>query len=96
MVIENKIKADETSIIGNWIFDGPERFADENCKRIEWLINNSLKKVAKDYSGWETLYMDPNDERYWESIFLQGEMHGGGPKSLILISKEAALKKYKF
>ena len=91
-----KIKEDETAIIGNWIFDGSKMFADENCKRVEWLTNHYLSKIAKDYSGWETLYFDPEDNRYWESTYLQGEMHGGGPKSLILISGEDALKKYKF
>jgi hypothetical protein len=90
-----EIKEDETAIIGNWLFDGSEMLADHNCKRVEWLTSNYLNKIAKDYSGWETLYKDPNDNRYWESTYLHSEMHGGGPKSLVLLSKEEAIIKYK-
>ena len=69
---------------------------DENQKRVEWLTTHYLIKIAKDYSGGKSLHKDPTDNRYWESIFLHGEMQGGGPKSLILISDEEAVIKYKF
>jgi len=34
---------------------------------------------ATDYNGWDVLYLDPADGRYWERILPSSEMHGGGP-----------------
>lgn len=88
------INFNETKIIGNWSLEGTKVVEDENCKRIGWLRSNYLKKIATDETGWIILYQDPQDMRYWELIFEQGELQGGGPPSLILISKEEAMKKY--
>ena len=85
----------ETEIISQWIFDGYHMQADENGKRIDWLIHHCLKKIALDYSGWEILYQDPADKRYWELTYPKGEMQGGGPPMLALISEHEMLKKYK-
>ena len=40
--------------------------ADEVTKRIQQLVRDYLKKVATDRTGWEVLYRDPGDGRYWE------------------------------
>ena len=68
---------------------------DDACKRVQWLSQNYLIKVATDYSGWETLYRDPEDDRYWELTYPHSHMHGGGPPSLFNLSKEEAQMKYK-
>jgi hypothetical protein len=63
-------------------------------KRIRSLISDELTKIAVSSNGWETLYQDPRDGRYWELTFLHGEMHGGGPESLRLIDSHTAKQKY--
>jgi hypothetical protein len=53
-------------------------------------------KVAdcEETGGWETLFLDPTDGRYWERTYPQGEQHGGGPAALLLIRVADARKKY--
>lgn len=80
------LKPDEIIIEGKWRFDGKAMKADSACKRIDWLINNSLNSIKSDESGWVTLYQDPNDKRYWLHYFPKSEMHGAGPPSLKAIS----------
>ncbi|CAF3478399.1 unnamed protein product, partial [Rotaria socialis] len=68
--------------------------ADDNTLRIEFLIKNSLLKITSDETGWDVLYQDKNDRRYWELIYYKSEMHGGGPPLLQLIAEEDVQKKY--
>jgi hypothetical protein len=89
-----KIETNETKIVGHWIFDGSHMTADEVCKRIDWLRSHYLIQVATDKTGWLKLYQDPEDKRYWQLQFEQGEMQGGGPPSLILLSESEAKAKY--
>jgi hypothetical protein len=67
---------------------------DEACERIEKLITKHLERIAVDASGWDTLYRDPQDGRYWELLYLHSEMHGGGPPSLIQVEKDSIKEKY--
>ena len=71
-----------------------EVVGDSTCKRIEFLISEHLEIIGKDDSGWDTLYLDPNDGRYWEHTYPKSHMHGGGTPALIHISEEEAKKKY--
>ncbi|RYE26746.1 MAG: hypothetical protein EOP45_03375 [Sphingobacteriaceae bacterium] len=89
-----EIDISEIKIVGNWSFDGSKIIADEQSLRIERLIANYLTKIKTDYSGWDTLYRDPDDGRYWELIYPKSEMQGGGPPSLILLSDDQASNKY--
>ena len=89
----NHLESTETSLIGNWISDGEKVVADQTCERINWLCKNFLKQISE--GDWETLFIDPNDGRYWERTYLQSEMHGGGPPSLIHIKIDEAREKYK-
>lgn len=88
-----KITTEETEVRGNWILEGGV-VADEMCRRIEWLKSNWLQRVSTDSSGWEALYKDPYDGRYWELTYPQSELHGGGPPTLRFISDESAKSKY--
>lgn len=90
MQLSNK----EVKLIGKWIYENGSVHKDEVSERIEWLINNQLKRIATDKSGWDVLYIDPVDSRLWELIYPESEMQGGGPPTLICISKEEAKQKY--
>ena len=79
------ISKEETEIIGKWVFKNNKVVKNSNCDRINALIKDYLQKVATDETGWKTLYQDPNDKRYWELIYFEGELQGGGPPSLINI-----------
>lgn len=79
---------------GKWIFNNDKVIGDETCQYIEYLINNYLEKRATDKAGWEVLYIDPEDNRYWELTYMQGELHGGGPPTLKVVSQEYIQNKY--
>lgn len=71
---------------------GGRMVADSVCDRIERLVVKHLKEVAT--TGWDTLYRDPQDGRYWELLYLHSGMHGGGPPSLVQVAKEEVKRKY--
>ncbi len=88
------ILPDEFEITGAWtIVDGTIN-KDENCRRIAHLVQNRLAKVGSDASGWDTLFRDPANDRYWELVYPQSELHGGGPPKLQMLSKFQAEQKY--
>ncbi|MEP7148252.1 MAG: Imm27 family immunity protein [Acidobacteriota bacterium] len=83
----------ETEIIGNWIKSGDRVVGDEPCLRVDQLTETYLRKIGRDWSGWETLFEDPVDGRYWMRTYPHGGWHGGGPPALInLTENEARLK----
>ncbi|GAA4335936.1 hypothetical protein GCM10023149_44260 [Mucilaginibacter gynuensis] len=88
-----KIKKEETKIVCEWIFDGKKMHKTSECDRIEWLVNNYLIMVANK-DGWEKLYQDPSDQRYWEYTYPDSEMQGGGPQLLTVLSNREAKIKY--
>ena len=89
-----EIKPNEMLITGRWSMSNGSMVADQNCRRIEQLTQSHLIKVQHDWSGWETLYRDSNDGRFWELTYPQGEMQGGGPPQLRCISPREAAEKY--
>lgn len=91
-----KLKPTESTLYGKWIFEDGRIRGDENCERIEWLIENSLRQISVAGGGWEKLYLDPADGRYWELTYPQGDSHGGGAPKLQIVGKEEAKKKYNF
>ena len=90
-----ELQPHETILTGNWLVDGTEVIGDAVDRRIEWLVDSQLERLATDSSGWETLYRDPRDGRLWERTYPHGEMHGGGPPQLSIVSAEDALLKYR-
>ena len=89
-----ELQPDETMLTGSWVQESWSVKGDDICQRIEWLIKSHLKFLAKDSTGWETLYRDSKDDRLWERTYPRGEMHGGGPPQLKMMSKEQASAKY--
>jgi hypothetical protein len=89
-----KLQPNETELTGRWASENGGVNEDATCQRITWLLANVLKKAATDASGWEELYVDPTNGRYWELSYPQSELQGGGPPRLAVISEDAAKKKY--
>ncbi|MCL8268641.1 Imm27 family immunity protein [Leptospira weilii] len=85
----------ENEIIGSQITDDSGAQHDSNLSRVIYLIENYLIKIKTDNSGWDTLYQDPEDGRYWEATYPQSSIHGGGPISLFALTDEQAKKKFK-
>lgn len=92
-----KLRPDENLLTGSWVFVNNEMRGDAVCERIEWLVDNELKKIASStqWGDWETLFQDPSDGRYWERTYPQGDLQGGGPPKLRVISTAEAKAKYK-
>jgi hypothetical protein len=86
-----ELAQEEVDLLGSWIVqkDGPA-VGDATEQRIEWLITQKLERIANDSSGWKILYRDPRDGRLWELTYPRGEMHGGGPHRLRVISRDEA------
>jgi hypothetical protein len=89
-----KLSTHETLLAGGWVSKKGQTVNDGVSERIRWLIKNSLKRVAVDTTGWDTLYEDPHDGRLWELIYPHSEMHGGGPPLLRVVLPEEARLKY--
>jgi hypothetical protein len=89
-----KLRADERVICGQWELVGGKVEADENCRRIEELTQRYLHEIARDPSGWDTLYVDPSDGRFWELTYPDSESHGGGPPRLECLPRDQAREKY--
>jgi hypothetical protein len=90
-----KLLPHETLLEGKWEMRDGSVKKDATTERIEWLVGNWLKKITSSDDGWDTLYQDPTDQRFWERSFPQSYMHGGGPPSLRRLSIENAKTKYK-
>lgn len=90
------IRQDETEIIGNWIEVEGRVIGDERCERIELLTNEYLEKIgfSSESGGWNILFRDPLDKRFWERTYPYSNWHGGGPATLISISQDEAKAKY--
>lgn len=89
-----KLQPHETDLIGKWnVIDG-KAVEDETCQRIKSLLTRQLQALGRDPSGWDVLYRDPDDGRFWELTYPQSEMHGGGPPRLTRLTTEQANEKY--
>jgi hypothetical protein len=93
-MMKNLINNNEFKLKGKWLFENNKVIEDEICQKINYLKDNYLIKISTSTSGWEILYQDPNDKRYWELIYEHSEYNGGGPPTLINISKEDVANKY--
>jgi hypothetical protein len=67
---------------------------DDVDRRIFWLVRHRLEPRASANGGWDQLFVDPRDGRYWELTFPQGTLFGGGPRQLTALSPAEAAAKY--
>jgi len=88
------IYVDETEIRGCWVETNGRLVKDANTERIEELTRDYLRELKRDASGWDVLYVDPNDGRYWELSYPDSSVSGGGPPSLKYLSRDDVRKKY--
>lgn len=88
------IATTEMRIIGKSMLVDGRMSSDEAERRIDELVSTCLRYVAVDWSGWDKLYQDPTDGRYWELTYPQSHLHGGGSKELRCIDKSDASLKY--
>lgn len=84
----------ETLLQGKWLVSDGEILADHASQRIEYLISSVLLFVAKDDSGWISVFRDPQDLRYWELSYPESQDHGGGAPMLRCIDDFEVTKKY--
>ncbi|MCK4563218.1 MAG: hypothetical protein KAU94_00930 [Verrucomicrobia bacterium] len=93
-----RITSLETDICGAWIESGNQVHGDETCERVKWLSEEVLVQLAfsREFGAWETLFKDPDDNRLWERHYPQGELQGGGPPALRIISEKEAREKYDY
>lgn len=89
-----ELRPDESILEGRWNVADGRVVADDVARRVDWLVHHVLVRVASDASGWDVLFRDPGDGRYWELTYPQNHMHGGGPPRLAVISPDEARTKY--
>ena len=88
------ISPNETLISGSWTMIDGRMTPDSVLQRIRLLLEHDLEFVAVSPNGWDRLYRDPSDHRYWERFLPHGEMQGGGPESLRVLDSREAQEKY--
>ena len=88
------LRSGETELVGNWVIQAGSVVADDVSKRIEVLIRSTLKEIGSSEDGWDVLYVDPSDGRYWELTYPDSGAHGGGAPKLSDMAVEQAKAKY--
>ena len=88
------INANESEIRGCWVESSDGVTKDANTERIETLIRDYLREVKRDASGWDLLYIDPKDGRFWELSYPDSSLNAGGPPLLKHLSREHVREKY--
>ena len=90
-----RLEPNEVLLEGRWIKAEGKVVADEVAHRIDELISSQLTKVAASADGWEVLYLDQGDGRFWELSYPQQGWHGGGPPLLKNVNRDYAQSKYR-
>ena len=80
-----RIKPNESPLIGKWIELNGSVIADEVCSRIEWALSNQLTLL--EAKNWEGIYVDDESKQRWKLTYPDSHLHGGGPPRLDAISQ---------
>jgi hypothetical protein len=89
-----ELEPEERQLVGSWVERDGRRTLDDVDRRIFWLVTRRLVARGIAHGGWEQLYQDPRDGRYWELSFPEGSLHGGGPRRLECITARVARERY--
>ena len=85
---------DEHLLVGAWVEHDARTVHDAVDRRIFWLVTRRLVACGHASGGWDQLYRDPRDGRFWELTFPHGSLHGGGPRRLKWVDASVAREKY--
>jgi hypothetical protein len=91
---EDDLGPDDTELVGGWDRSEEPPRLDAVDRRIFRLVTRRLEPRGVASGGWEQLYVDPRDGRYWELTFPEGSLHGGGPRRLTCVTESAARERY--
>ena len=91
---QRDLAPDEHLLAGAWEEIEGTRMLDEVDRRIFWLVSRRLVFRGQANGGWDQLYQDPRDGRFWELTFPEGSLHGGGPRRLECVAALVAREKY--
>ena len=61
---------------------------------LEDFVSTKCKKVAVSKSGWDTLYIEKENGRYWIKSYPNSALHGGGQPILSKIDKALAKEQF--
>ena len=67
-----------------WEFQDGRIRAVGDAKSINDLLKNKLVEVRKE--NWAILYRHKETGEFWDLTYPQGEIHGGGPRRLRVVS----------
>ena len=81
-------------IKGTWVKKDDKIIEDSNCALIKEKLANDLIKVAVSTDGWDILYKEKDLDVYWELVYPQSELPGGGPAQLESFSFNEVKDKY--
>ena len=85
---------DEHLLVGAWVEHDARTTHDEVDSRILWLVTRRLIACGHAGGGWDQLYRDPRDGRFWELTFPHGSVLTGGPRRLEWVDASVAREKY--
>jgi len=91
---QHDLAPDERVLVGAWVERDGRRVLDDVDRRIFWLVSRRLVPRGQANGGWDQLYQDPRDGRFWELTFPEGSLHGGGPRRLECVAALVAGEKY--
>jgi hypothetical protein len=91
---QRDLAPDEHLLVGAWVEQDGRPTLDEVDRRIFWLVSRRLVARGLANHGWDQLYQDPRDGRYWELTFPEGSLHGGGPRRLECVAALVAAERY--
>jgi hypothetical protein len=89
-----KLLPTETCLTGKWVLEDGRVVKDDVCTRIEDLTRGYLRELGRDASGWDALFVDPDDGRLWELVYPESDLHGGGAPELRHMPATQAKEKY--
>ena len=91
---QHDLAPDERLLVGGWVEREGRQTLDDVDRRIFWLVSRRLVARGQASGGWDQLYEDPRDGRFWELTFPEGSLHGGGPRRLECVAALVVREKY--
>ncbi|XWN33285.1 MAG: Imm27 family immunity protein [Devosia sp.] len=81
-------------LIGDYVLEGNRVVGNETERAINLIVDNHLVEVGRADKGWTIILRDDQNGQLWELSRSQGEMQGGGPKTLRTVTIEHLRAQY--